>query len=419
MSSKLTVWIFQTGEPLHIDSDNPRPMRAMNLANKLSERDHRVVLWSSAFHHQTKTHRSRIYKEIKISKNLEIRLIPSTGYKSNISISRFYDHCVLAWNLSKCLKTCDKIPDVAFVGYPPIEVAYVVGDWLKKKKTPFLLDVKDQWPNVLVASVPGPLRFLARILLAPYYVMGKKSMLNATGICAHTSGFLNWSSAFSNRNRSNNDFVAPLTAPNDVIDAESMNSAQHWWSSQGVLKAPMLRVMFVGSFSRAFDFDAIFSAASALRAKNIACEFILCGDGDRDHELRSIAEDHDNVRIFGWIDRPKIRALSLVSNVSIAPYKSTSDFTISVPNKIIDSLMLGLPILSPLKGEVGKLIGENNVGFTYRDNLELAGCISSLIVDSELQKRMSDNAKNLYESKFEFDSVYDGLTEHLENLKNI
>jgi glycosyltransferase involved in cell wall biosynthesis len=415
--SQLTIWVFQTGEPLHNDCDESRPMRAMNLANKLLERGHHVVLWSSAFHHQTKTHRSLIYKEVKVSNNLELRLVPSPGYKSNISVSRFYDHCVLAWNLRKCLKTCVKGPDVAFVGYPPIEAAYVMGSWLKKKKIPFLLDVKDQWPNILVASFPGPLRFLARILLAPYYVVGKKSMLDATGICTHTPGFLNWSLAFSKRNLSNNDVIAPLTAPNDVIDAESMNRAQDWWLGQGFFKTPMLRVVFVGSFSRAFDFDTIFSAASELKAKNVACEFVLCGDGDKAHELRSIAEDHDNVRVVGWIDRPKIKALSLISNVTIAPYKSTSDFMISVPNKIIDSLMLGLPILSPLKGEVGKLIADKNVGFTYGDSLELVSYISALIADSGLQENMSNNAKNLYESAFEFDNAYGGLVEHIENLK--
>tara|TARA_B110001450_G_scaffold252281_1_gene273752 strand:- start:877 stop:2124 length:1248 start_codon:yes stop_codon:yes gene_type:complete len=415
----MVVWLLQTGEPVHSDQDSPRPMRAMNLANKLVQGGHRVVLWTSAFHHQTKTHRSRIYKEFKISENLEVRLIPSSGYMSNISISRFYDHCVLAWNLRKQLKLSNQVPDVAFVGYPPIEAAYVMGSWLKKRNVPFLLDVKDQWPNILVESFPVPVKFLVRVLLSPYYVLAKKSMQNATGICGHTSGFVNWSSAFSNRDRSDNNFIAPLTTPNDVIVPESMDSAQDWWSSEGVVKTSILRIMFVGSFSRAFDFDAIFSAALELRDKKIACEFILCGDGERGNELRLIAEDHDNVRIVGWIDRPAIKALSLISNAAIAPYKSTHDFTISVPNKIIDSLMLGLPILSPLRGEVGTLISEYNVGFTYRDSLDLCECISSLIADNELQKRMSDNAKSLYESKFEFDSVYDGLVEHLGNLKNI
>jgi glycosyltransferase involved in cell wall biosynthesis len=412
----MNIWLFQSGESLHCDLGDPRPMRAMNLANKLEARGHKVVLWSSAFYHQSKTHRSRYYKEIIVSENIEIRLIPSSGYTSNISISRFFDHCLLAWNLRSCLNTCDDVPDVAFVGYPPIEAAYVMGGWLKAKQVPFLLDVKDQWPNVLVESVSSPARFLARILLAPYYVMGKRSLRSATGVCAHTAGFLNWALTFSNRSSSDNDFVAPLTSPSDGIKSELMIKAQNWWYSQGVVKTSILRVMFVGSFSRAFDFDAIFSAASVLREHNIACEFILCGDGDRDEELRSIAEDYDNVRIVGWIDRPAIKALSLISNAAIAPYKSTHDFTISVPNKIIDSLMLGLPILSSLKGEVGTLLTEYNVGFSYSDSLDLSECISSLIADNELQKSMSDNAKSLYESKFEFDKVYDSLAEHLEHL---
>ena len=63
----MNIWIFQTGEPLHSDNNNPRPMRAMNLANKLIDRGHKVTLWSSAFFHQSKTHRATKYEDIIIS----------------------------------------------------------------------------------------------------------------------------------------------------------------------------------------------------------------------------------------------------------------------------------------------------------------------------------------------------------------
>ena len=43
MSRRLNVWIMQTGEPLHIDKGSPRPMRAINLSNKLVEAGHNVV----------------------------------------------------------------------------------------------------------------------------------------------------------------------------------------------------------------------------------------------------------------------------------------------------------------------------------------------------------------------------------------
>jgi hypothetical protein len=63
---ELTVWILQTGEPLPIDLENPRPMRAVNLANALIAAGHRVVLWSSAFSHQKKQHRSHKASKIII-----------------------------------------------------------------------------------------------------------------------------------------------------------------------------------------------------------------------------------------------------------------------------------------------------------------------------------------------------------------
>ena len=50
----MNILIFQSGEPLHIDGGNPRPMRAMNLANKLVEKGHTVIILSSRFYHQEK-----------------------------------------------------------------------------------------------------------------------------------------------------------------------------------------------------------------------------------------------------------------------------------------------------------------------------------------------------------------------------
>ena len=415
----MIIWLFQTGEPLPSDEGNPRPMRAVNLANALVEKGHRVVLWSSGFYHQTKKHRCKTFTKIKISESLEVRLIPSSGYKTNISISRIYDHCVLAWNFLKQLKYSDEVPDVAFIGYPPIEAAYIMVRWLRKQNVPSILDVKDQWPNILVDSVPRPLRFFARVLLSPYYIIAKKAMQEATGICAHSAGFVKWSLNFSSRDPSINDFVAPHTVPDHSVASDVMSNAATWWSKRGVKEKVGFRAMFVGSFSRAFDFDAIYLAAEQLSDQNIDCEFILCGNGEKDDELRSRAKHYDNVKIIEWIDRPKIRALSKISNATIAPNKNTYDFTISIPNKIIDSLMLGLPVFSPLQGEVASLIEKYNVGLSYGNDFPLNECVISLIMDNNSQKQMSANAKNLYESDFEFNKTYNKLVLHLENMANI
>ena len=110
----MKIWIVQTGEPLHIDQDDSRPMRGMNLANKLIEHGHEVVLWSAKFNHRLKKHRQISDDEIIINKNLKIRLINSPGYSSNVSIGRIYDHIILGLNLRSKLKNMSDVPDVAF-----------------------------------------------------------------------------------------------------------------------------------------------------------------------------------------------------------------------------------------------------------------------------------------------------------------
>ena len=76
----MNIWIIQTGEPLHCDKDNSRPMRAMNLANFLISKGHNVTIWSSNFYHQKKIHRYTANKEIIVNNKLKIKLINSPGY---------------------------------------------------------------------------------------------------------------------------------------------------------------------------------------------------------------------------------------------------------------------------------------------------------------------------------------------------
>jgi glycosyltransferase involved in cell wall biosynthesis len=413
----MNIWIFQSGEPLHCDPDNPRPMRAMNLANKLVEKGHNVVLWSSAFNHQAKSHRSKTYKKIEISSNLEIRLIPSSGYQKTISLSRFYDHCLLAWNLHKKLKLEKSIPDVGVIGYPPIEASYIMSNWFKKKNVPFILDVKDQWPHILVSIFPNFLKPIAQFILQPYFYIAKRTMDNSTSISAHVPGYIDWAIKFSGRLKNENDKVFPLTVPQDKINPQELKHASDWWANQGIKKSDGLRIIYVGSFSRVYNFDVIFEASKKLENENIKCEFIICGDGMMNENLRKKAKSYNNIKIVHWIDRPKIVALSKISDAAIAPYKNSEDFIVSIPNKIIDTLMLGLPLISSLEGEVKSLIKKHNIGYFFDEKLQLNQCIKMFSELDGARNEFSENAKNLYISEFEFNAVYDEMVLHLEGLK--
>lgn len=409
----MNIWILQTGEPLHIDDTNLRPMRAVNLSNKLVEAGHNVVLFSSAFSHQEKKHRSKKYKIYKISKSLEIRLIPSCGYKKHIGLKRLFDHFQLAWNLRKLLKEEKNIPDIAFIGYPPIETAFIMSAWLKVKEIPCVLDVKDLWPSMFVNAFPKIIRPLAKVIFYPYFYLAKKTINNVSGISAMAPAFLDWVLNFAKRKPNDNNMVFRLTSPIDEVSKLELSSAKKWWYRQGV-DEKMHKFCFIGTFSTAFDFEQIYYTAKKLNN----CQFILCGDGPCLDSTKLMMQDLNNVIFTGWIDRVKIKSLAKVSIASLAPYKNIDNFIFNTPNKIIDSLSLGLPILTPLEGEVANLIRKYKVGFNYKNAYELENSINALICDKKIQKNISNNAKKLYQNEFEFNKVYDDFVKYLEKMSN-
>ena len=413
----MKVWIFQTGEPLHCDARKPRPMRAMNLANTLVEKGHSVIIWSSSFYHQRKIHRTKLFKKIIINKKLEIRLIPSPGYKKNISIKRLLDHFMLAYNLKKKLDNELTIPDVAFVGYPPIETAFIMTSWLKKKKIPYLLDIKDQWPLIFVEGFPKILQPLIKLILLPYFFIAKKTFKQSPAICAMSKSFLDWSLKFSNRKINKSDIVAPLTSPDYQLKSLEKKHAYSWWLKKGIIPNNTFRVIFIGSFSRVFDFDLIFNVANYFLKKNINCEFVLCGDGEFKEYLKKKSRNFSNIKIIDWINLPKAIILSRMSSAYIAPYKNKDDFMKSIPNKIIDAIKFGIPLLSSLRGEVEVLIKKNKIGFIYNNKKLLINIINVLLNNVNLRTKISNNSKKIYKEKFEFNKIYSELIENLENLK--
>ena len=132
--------------------------------------------------------------------------------------------------------------------------------------------------------------------------------------------------------------------------------------------------------------------------------------------LRNMMMDLPNVHFPGWVDRAQIEALAGRSLASLAPYKNTADFAMSIPNKVIDALSFGLPILCPLQGEVASLITLHGVGLRYGTDSgkSLADCIEALITDPTKCQQISRNALDLYDERFSFERVYGGLVKHLE-----
>ncbi|MDC1036219.1 glycosyltransferase family 4 protein [Alphaproteobacteria bacterium] len=412
------IWIFQTGEPIHTDNGGLRPMRAMNLADTLVSRGHTVTLWTASFFHQEKRHRSNKYLNHKVNNFLEIRLIPSRGYQSNIGLGRLIDHAQLALNLKSALKNIETVPDVAFIGYPPIEFAYVASSWLKKNKVPFMLDCKDLWPQIFLDIFPVKLRKLVKIVFFPYFYLGRKSMQNATALCGISQSFLNWMSVFSNRVLSELDCVLPLSPLNYKTTDEDPKELYEFWEKYDVRNDGRIRFFYAGSHTRALDFEPIAFIARKADFEGYDWQFVVCGDGPERENIEKLFSNLKNVIFTGWINRYQIDVLAKLSTIGLIPYQNTQDFVWSIPNKAIDYLCLGKPILTSLNGEVRRLVTENNCGLVYSpEQLDtLFHDLKHIVSDETILSDQSKNARALFLHAFLGEKIYQQLVERLESL---
>jgi len=202
------------------------------------------------------------------------------------------------------------------------------------------------------------------------------------------------------------------------MNKDQMEAARQWCSAAGFRKTDDIRILFVGTFMSVFDFQPVYHAAKILCQRRMPVQFILCGDGGFIKGVREMMAGLPNVHFPGWMDRPKIEALTECSHAMIAPYLNIENFTRNIPNKIIDALALGQPILCPLDGEVAQLISNYDVGMRYGGGtgVSLYECIQTIIEHPERREQMSRNARQLYHEQFSFEMVYGRLVNHLERM---
>jgi glycosyltransferase involved in cell wall biosynthesis len=302
-------------------------------------------------------------------------------------------------------------PDVALVGYPPIEVAWVAARWLKKNNVPFLLDVKDEWPHIILREVPSRLRWLAKIVLTPYFIMMSSTFKCATGITSVTKEFLDWCLEIAKRNQNEFDLVTPTTSPDLVFSEEELSEANVYWDSLGVFDLSNKRVYFVGTINHVYNFDPILFAA-----RNSDYQFVIAGDGPQRQALIKNSKELKNVIFPGWINAPQAYVLAKRSGVAIAPFHNRSDFDMNITNKFYDAMRLGKPMLTSTQGVSGKLLQKEGIGLVYSNSSKESfyETLAFLFENDSKLSNFSQRARKIYLDNFSYASVYNKLIEHLK-----
>jgi glycosyltransferase involved in cell wall biosynthesis len=408
----MRIWLLTIGEPLPTDSDDVRLLRTGQLAILLAGRGHEVVWWSSTFDHTRKRQRHPADTQVALSPRLTLRLLRAPSYRSNLSLRRQINHLQIARRFAKAA-TEEPRPDLVLCSMPPVELAHAAVRFARGNRVPIVLDVRDLWPDAIVAAAPRPLRPVARILLRPQFRAVHTALRDAHAVVAVSPSYLRWALELAGRTATPQDHVFPLAYPETDGAAPHFPEAEAAMRRQGV--DPSRRIVwFLGSFGHWYDLDTVVRAARSLaRDERHELQFVLSGAGHADARLRRAARGLPNVVFTGWIDRSEIAFLMSVAWVGLAAYAPHAPQ--SYPNKLFEYMSAGLPVVSSLRGDAEKLLVRHRCGLSYRpgDADHLAHQLLVLLTAADLHREMSTNARAAFSREYSASMVYAQMADHL------
>jgi len=414
------IWLVQSGEPTPIDDGDPRPMRYALLAELLADRGHDVVWWTSAFDHYRKQMRPvgshRIDTE---SAGYKLVTLPALGYRRHISPRRFADHAWVGVGMLRQGRRSDA-PDIILHGLPTLELGAAATHLAGHFNCPVVCDILDLWPDLFAELLPRRLRFLGRTGLFPLEALANYQCRRSTAIIGQNARFVNWGLQRARRAVGPHDGVVRI-AFQDRPDLGAAPADIDFWMSRGVdLEGSV--VVFAGSFSRHFDFDPVVEVARRWAKTRPGTTFVLCGDGPERSRIVDICSGLDNVLLPGWVDRGPLSVLLGMSVCGLAPYQPTLSFLDSIPNKVVEYLAFGLPVVTSLgEGAVGELSRSNGFGACYRpgDGDELDSQLGRLVDDSSARTSAAEAARQTFLDQFDANRVYGELGDRLVEIVGV
>lgn len=285
--------------------------------------------------------------------------------------------------------------DVVLGTSPPIfqaGAAWAVA-WLKR--VPFVLEVRDLWPEFAVAMgvLRNPLAIkLARWLERFLYARAEAIIVNSPAY----RGYLLARGVAEER-----VFVVPNGVDVAMFNPEADGVG---FRRRMTIADDEFVVMYTGALGMANDIPTILRAAEALRDQD-GIRFVLVGDGKERRGLEELAGTMrlGNVVFTGAVPKEEIPEALAAANACIATLMNIPMFTTTYPNKVFDYMAAGRPTILAIDGVIRQVVEASRGGVFVPpgDSKALASAIRCLAETPEVAREMGESARNYVESHFD------------------
>lgn len=408
----MNIWFLHAGETVPLDGD-VRLFRYGQMCRLLASQGHSATQWACGFNHFTKQHRCRKPESHTIEPGYQVELLPVLGYRHHIGISRILSHRNMAAGFSQRAPELPQ-PDVIVASLPTLENCLAALKYGEERGIPVLVDVRDLWPDAFLTPVPKFLRPLAKPFLWTFERQAREICERASALIGVSQEYLDWGLAKADREQRPTDRVIhhafetpPLTTGDEAALAAK-------WEPLGLTTERKLRVCYFGTLGRSAGIGVLAKTARWLvEAGHMDVEFVICGGGPRERELRQAVDGLPNVILPGWVNQQEVAWIMSRSDVGFAAYEA--DVFQSLPNKPIEYLAGGLPVLTTLPGELARLLDTYQCGasFGVSQVADMARWLISCKQSPERAAQFAGNARRLYDEQFDARKVYQEFINYL------
>lgn len=300
--------------------------------------------------------------------------------------------------------------DLVFGTSPPIFQAFSAWVASAVKRVPFVLEIRDLWPEFAVGM--GVLRNPALIRLARWL----ESFLYARADLLVVN-----SPAYRDYLRARGIPEGKIRFVPNGVDAGMFEPSargealRHAWGCDGKAVA-----LYAGALGPANDIPTLLRAAELLKGE-AAVTIVLVGDGKDRPKLEEAAREKglSNVLFAGSLPKRRMPEALAACDIGIAILQDIPMFRTTYPNKVFDYMAAGRPTVLAIDGVIRDVIEEAGGGTFVPpgDAAALAEAIRRLARDPELRDRMGASARAFVEQGFHRDDQAELFVRSLEEAR--
>ncbi|MEP2058226.1 MAG: glycosyltransferase family 4 protein [Maribacter litoralis] len=234
------------------------------------------------------------------------------------------------------------------------------------KRTPYIFEVRDVWPEAVIAIGAINNKILQKILFYLEFIIYKYSEKIVPLSTDMANSIINRYESFKDKIQ-----VIENISELDRFNVDISNSTDIIKSKLGF--KPRFSILYAGSFAKVNGIKYVIDFAEKLIKIDTSIKFILIGFGAEKSNIIQLAKDknllNNNVYILEPVGKNQLPNLYYNVNMGSSFVIPIKELWANSANKFFDTLAAGRPMLINYEGWQKKVINNSNIGYILPPNL--------------------------------------------------